>query len=175
MRSMAMMVGGALLLAGGCSDGSSADGDADGMISMDAAAAATANIPKPQAGLYRATITMKGMDVPGMDANMAGHGGGMTSTNEYCLTKDDVAEGYEEMMKRGQDGSCSYERFSVAGGKLDAVMVCQTEEGPARMEMKGKASATSSEFDATMKMNLAGMGNGTINFSAKHERVGDCS
>lgn len=175
MRSMAMMVSGALLLAGGCSDGNSADVAADGSISLDAAAAATANIAKPEAGLYRASITMTGIDVPGMDASMAGHGGGMTTTNEYCLTKDDVAEGYEEMMKRGQDGSCSYERFNVAGGKLDAVMVCQTEQGAARMEMKGKASATSSEFDATMKMDFDGMGTGTMKFSGKHERIGDCS
>lgn len=175
MRIMAILAGGALLLASGCSDGGSVDADSDGTISMDQAASAAANIPKPEAGLYRSTITMTGIDVPGMGADMAGHGSGMTTTNEYCLTQDDVAQGYEEMMKRGQDGSCSYERFNVAGGKLDAVMVCQTEQGDARMEMKGTASSTGSEFDAKMQMDLDGKGNGTMSFSAKHERIGDCS
>lgn len=124
--------------------------------------------------MYRATITMTGIEIPGMPDDMKGHGGGMETTSEYCLTPDDVAQGYEEMMKRGQNGSCSYERFDVAGGKLDAVMLCQTDQGEARMEMNGTASPTASQFDAKMKMDLDGMGNGTMRFTAKHERIGDC-
>ncbi|MFN4039806.1 MAG: DUF3617 domain-containing protein [Erythrobacter sp.] len=176
MRRTAMIAGAittALLLTF-CSGSSDVDADGDGSISASEAAGAAADMPKPEAGLYRATITMTGIDVPGMGASMQGHGGGMTTTNEYCLTEDDVAEGFEEMMKRGQDGSCRYEKFNVAGGKLDAVMLCQTDQGEARMEMKGTATPTGSQFDAKMKMDLDGMGNGTMRFNAKHERIGDC-
>lgn len=176
MRRTAMIAGAitsALLLAS-CSGNSDADADGDGAISMDEAASAAANMPRPQPGLYRATITMTGIDIPGMGANMAGHGGGMTTTQENCLTKEDVAGGYEEMMKQGQDGSCRYEKFNVKGGKLDAVMLCDTPEGEARMEMTGTATPTASEFDASMNMKMDGVGNGTMRFKAKHERIGDC-
>lgn len=174
MRNWAMAAGGAAFLVAACSGGGTADTDGDGAVSTAEAAGAAANMPKPEAGMYRATITMTGIEIPGMPDNMAGHGGGMETTSEYCLTPEDVAQGYEEMMKRGQNGSCSYERFDVAGGKLDAVMLCQTDQGAARMEMKGTAGATTSEFDAKMKMDLDGMGNGTMRFTAKHERIGDC-
>jgi hypothetical protein len=175
MRSTAITasIGAALLLAG-CSGGGDVDADGDGAISMSEAAGAAADMPKPQPGLYRATITMTGIDIPGMGANMAGHGSGMTTTHENCLTKEDVAGGYEEMMKQGQDSSCTYEKFNVAGGKLDAVMLCQTDEGEARMEMTGTATPTGSEFEASMKMKMEGMGDGTMRFKAKHERIGDC-
>jgi hypothetical protein len=175
MRHWALFAGAAsVLLLAACSPGGDVDANADGSISAGEAASAAAAMPKPEAGLYRATITMTGIDIPGMGANMAGHGGGMTTTNEYCLTKADVEDGFEEMMKRGQDGSCRYDKFNITGGKLDAVMLCQTEQGEARMEMKGTATPTTSQFDAKMKMDLDGMGNGTMRFSAKHERIGDC-
>ena len=77
-------------------------------------------------------------------------------------------------MKRGQNGECSYERFNLDGGKMDAVMVCKTPEGSARMEMTGTATPTSSDFTAKMAMDLGGQGNATMTFAAKHERVGDC-
>lgn len=175
MRHGAFLAGAAsLLLLAACSPGGDVDANADGSVSAGEAASAAADMPKPEAGLYRATITMKGIDVPGMGAAMEGHGGGMTTTNEYCLTQEDVAQGFEDMMKRGQDESCRYEKFTVAGGNLDAVMLCQTQQGEARMEMKGTATPTTSQFDARMKMDLDGMGNGTMRFSAKHERIGDC-
>lgn len=175
MRSTAIMAGmGAALLLVGCSGGNDADADGDGTISMNEAAGAAAAMPNPQPGLYRATITMTGIDIPGMGSDMAGHGSGMTSTHENCLTQQDVEGGYQEMMKQGQDESCRYERFNIAGGKLDAVMVCRTAEGEARMEMIGTATPTSSEFDATMNMNMGEAGNGTMRFKAKHERIGDC-
>ena len=161
-------------LMAGCSGGN-ADADGDGKVSMDEAASQiAAEGIKPQPGLYKATITMTGMEIPGMPAEMAGHGSGMTTTSDYCLTEEEVAKGFEEMMKRGQNGECSYESFSLKDGKFDAVMVCKTPEGDARMTMNGTATPTSSDFTATMKMNVPEMGEGTMSFAAKHERVGDC-
>jgi len=172
MRYLAMSAGGAaLLLLAACSSSDTVEAEAEG---DGAPGVAAADMPRPEPGLYRTTITMTGIEVPGMGANMAGHGGGMTMTDEYCLTPEDAERGYEEMVKRGQDGSCSYERFSAADGRLDAVMVCRTEGGNARMEMKGTATATGSEFDAVMAMDLDGMGNGKMRFNARHERIGDC-
>lgn len=173
MKRMIMAAAAATLVAG-CSGGD-ADADGDGKVSMaEARDQAKAQGVMPEPGQYRATITMTGMEIPGMPAGMANHGAGATTTTEYCLTEKDVADGFEEMMKRGQNGDCSYEKFALDDGKLDAVMVCKTEQGDARMTMNGTATPTSSQFDASMKMNVPEMGEGTMSFTAKHERIGDC-
>lgn len=174
MKRMAMvvMLGGVLTA---CSGGGDADADGNGEVTLgEAAKQAEAQGLKPEPGQYRATITMSGIDIPGMPPEMAGHGAGMTNNVEYCLTEKDVAEGYEAMMKRGQNGECSYEKFNLAGGNMDAVMVCKTAEGTARMEMTGTATPTKSDFTASMKMNFNELGEGTMTFEGKHERIGDC-
>ena len=165
---------GAVLLAG-CSGGGNADADGNGEVSMkEAAKKAEAEGLKPEPGQYKAVITMTGMEIPGMPPEMEGHGAGLTTTSEYCLTQEEVDKGYQEMMKRGQNGECSYESFNLANGKMDAVMVCKTPEGDARMAMNGSVTPTSSEFTATMAMQVPEMGEGKMTFTAKHERVGDC-
>lgn len=174
MKRIVVAAAGAVMLAG-CSGGGAADADGNGEVTLkEAAKQAEAQGLKPEPGQYKATIVMTGIEIPGMPAEMAGHGAGMTTTTEYCLTKKQVANGFEEMMKRGQNGECSYERFNLDGGKIDAVMVCKTPDGEARMTMIGTATPTTSDFTATMAMNFDGAGDATMKFDAKHERIGDC-
>ena len=172
MRRIIMAAAGAALLAG-CSGGGNADADGNGEVSMKEAAKKAEGL-RPQAGQYKAVITMTGIDIPGMPPEMAGHGGGMTTNTEYCLTQAEVDKGYQEMMKRGQNGECTYESFNLAGGKLDAVMLCKAGEGDARMTMSGTVTPTTSDFTATMAMKFADAPEGTMTFTAKHERLGDC-
>lgn len=169
-----LMAAAAAALAG-CSGGGDADADGNGEITAgEMAAEVDASGIKPEPGQYKAVITMTSIDIPGMPPEMAGHGSGMTTTTEYCLTEEEVAKGFEEMMKRGQNGECSYESFNIDGGTFDGVMVCNTPEGTARMTMNGTATPTTSDFNASMAMNIAGTGEATMKFAAKHERVGDC-
>jgi len=172
MWRIIMAAVGAALLAG-CSGGGNADADGNGEVSMKEAAKKAEGL-KPQAGQYKAVITMTGIDIPGMPPEMAGHGGGMTTNTKYCLTQAEVDKGYQEMMKRGQNGECTYESFNLAGGKLDAVMLCKTGEGDARMTMNGTVTPTTFDFTATMAMKFADAPEGTMTFTAKHERLGDC-
>lgn len=173
MKRIIIAAAAAALLAG-CSGGN-ADADGDGEVSMkEAAKQADAQGLKPEPGQYKATITMTGMEIPGMPAEMAGHGAGMTTTTEYCLTQAEVDKGFEDMMKRGQNGECSYESFNLDDGKMDAVMVCKTPEGDARMTMNGTVTPTTSDFTASMAMQVPEVGEGKMTFTAKHERIGDC-
>lgn len=176
MKRIIIAAGVAALTLGlaGCSDGN-ADADGDGKVSTkEVVQKAQTEMVKPQPGLYRATITMNGIDIPGMPAEMAGHGAGMTTTTEDCLTQADVDKGFEEMLKQGQSGECSFESLNLNGGKMDAVMVCKSPQGASRMTMTGTTTPTSSDFTATTKMNFEGMGEGTMKFTAKNQRIGDC-
>jgi hypothetical protein len=159
----------------GCSGGGDTDADGDGKVSnAEVAKKAEEEGIRPEPGLYRATITMTDIDIPGMPAEMKGHGAGMTTTTEDCLTEEEVDKGFEEMVKQGQQGECSFETFKLGGGKLDAVMLCKTPQGDARMSMTGTTTPTSSNFTATTKMKFEGMEEATMSFTAKNERIGDC-
>ncbi len=165
----------AVLGLAGCSDNGNADADGNGKVSTkEVVQKAKAEAIRPQPGLYRAIITMNGIDIPGMPAEMAGHGAGMTTTTEECLTQADVDKGFEEMLKQGQSGECSFESLNLDGGKMDGVMLCNSPQGAARMTMTGTTTPTSSDFTATTKMNFEGVGDATMKFTAKNERIGDC-
>lgn len=174
MKRITLIVAAGAALLSGCSGGNT-DANGDGEISSkEAAAKAKAEGIKPQPGLYKATITMTGLDVPGLPPEMKGHGAGQTITSEDCLTQEQVDKGFEEMLKQGQNGECSYESFNLDGDKMDAVMVCKTPEGAARMTMTGTTTATTAEFTAETKMNFEGVGEATMSFTGKHERIGEC-
>lgn len=164
----------AAALIAGCSGGNG-DADASGAVSVkEAVEAAKADMPKPQPGLYKTTVVMTGLDIPGLPPEMAGHGAGMTTTSEHCLTEAEVDKGFEELVKQGQNGECSYERFAFTDGALDAVMVCNAGGRATRMEMTGTTTPTSADLEASMAMEFDGVGKGTMRFTAKHARVGDC-
>lgn len=169
------IIAAAALLVAGCSGGN-ADADGNGEVSMkEAADKARDEMPRPQPGLYKTTVTMTGLEIPGMPPEMAGHGAGLTTTSEHCLTEAEVDKGFGELVKQGQDGECSYEKFDVTGGKLDAVMVCNAQGRAARMAMTGTTTATGADLEAEMAMEFDGAGKGTMRFTAKHERIGDCA
>lgn len=175
MMRILMTAAAAALLAGCSGADGDADSDGDGAVSLgEAARQADAQGLRPEPGQYRATITTTNIDIPGLPPEMKGHGSGLTTTSEYCVAKEDVAKGFEEMMKKGQNGECSYDKFDLANGKLDAVMACATGEGTARIAMTGNVTPTTSEFTATTTLNFEGMGEGKMTFTAKHERIGDC-
>lgn len=159
----------------GCSGGGAADADSDGKVSLgEAAKAAKDGGLRPQPGLYKTTITMTDLKIPGLPPEMKGHGAGLTTTVEDCLTAEEVDKGFEAMVKQGQNGECAYESFALADGKLDAVMVCKAEGRETRTSLTGTASATGADLTATTQMAFEGAGKATMTASVKHERIGEC-
>jgi len=161
MRRIAAIAGLGLVLAGcGGSDVTTAEADTDndGAVSVnEAAQVAEASGLKPQAGKYRASTNM----------------GGMNTDIEYCITPEEAEAGFEGMMQEGQQGDCNYEKFNIAGGDLDAVLVCNVEGGSMRMAMGGTVSPTSSDLDIKMNGSMGGM-NVDMTMKSQHERIGDC-
>jgi hypothetical protein len=164
----------AALLLAGCSGGN-ADADGNGEVSIkEAAEQAKTELPKPQPGLYKTTVTMTALDIPGLPPEMKDHGAGLARTIEDCLTAEEVDKGFEAMVKQGQDGDCAYENFALADGKIDAVLVCKAEGRAIRTSMSGTTTSTGADLTATTAMEFDGAGKGTMTATIKHERVGDC-
>jgi len=164
MKYASTIAAGIMLLGlAACSGGdvstAGADADGDGSVSVrEAEGAMSASGFKPEPGLYRSTTDFGGMD----------------NSIEYCITPEMSEQGLEAMMREGQDGECSYERFNLSGaGELDAVMVCAMDEGSVRMEMEGTLTPTSSDMMMTMSGDVAGQ-KMTMSANSKSERIGDC-
>ncbi|WP_017665813.1 DUF3617 domain-containing protein [Porphyrobacter sp. AAP82] len=159
-------------LLAGCSGGGTAESGKNGTAGgTEAAEQAQAQIPRPRPGLYKTTVTMTNIAIPGVPD---GHGAGQIVTTEDCLTKADVDKGFEEMVRQGQDGECTYERFAMADGKLDAVMVCAAKGRTSRIAMQGTITPTGSDLEAATDLEFEGMGKGRMTFTVKHERLGEC-
>lgn len=133
---------------------------------------------QPQPGQYRAVMEVIEVDIPGAPEGASDMLRQMMDgqSHEYCLTQADVDKGYEEMARQSQDGDCTFDRFDVEGGEIDARMVCTGEgTGSIQMAMTGTATPTSSVMNMTMTGDMTGMGESTLRMKATHERLGDCS
>ena len=118
------------------------------------------------------------IDIPGAPPEAAEMMRGMMGgqSHDYCLTQTDVDNGFEEMARQGQDENCTFERFDVNGGDIDAKMRCDIPgQGSMTMTLDGTATPTSSVMEMTMQGNMTGMGDSTIKMRAEHERIGDCA
>lgn len=164
----------AALLAAGCSgEKESATGKGAPATVAEAAKQAEVAGLKPQPGLYKTTITMTGLDIPGLPAEMEGHGAGLVRTLDSCLTQAEVDKGFEVLLTKGQDGACTFENFALKDGAFQGMLVCKAQGATTRTAMEGTAKATGADFTAATKMDFGGV-EGTMNVSGQHQRTGDC-
>ena len=180
MRRIAIATAACFTLAA-CGGGSSADTDGDGEISMEEAAARSADMVKPQPGKYRATVEFVNIDIPDAPKQVQDMMRGMfdqgPQTHEYCLTKEEADKGFEEMARQARegDGDCSFEKFDAENGRIDAIMNCRADgEGTARMTMTGTGSETSSQMTMTVDAKAPDGKTMTMTMESSQERIGDC-
>lgn len=141
-----------------------------------------AELQRPLPGQYRQTTELKGIDVPGMPKEAADRMMEMmqkAQVREFCLTAEEADKGFRDMFENvgRDDGECTYSRFDVNGGTLDARMECKTPGGGTGMiTLAGNIGETGS--DVTMSMDVRGgsepMGNMKMKMRMKTERLGDC-
>lgn len=129
---------------------------------------------KPQPGKYNSDITLIDADIPGLPKQMLGMiKKRMSRSTEICLTAEEVEEGYKQALARTQDGECTYERFNATGGTIDAVMICESPNGPMTMTMNGTGTPTNSDVTMNVVGNM-GQGEGSMTMRVVQTRIGDC-
>jgi hypothetical protein len=153
-----------------------------GPKTMEEAQKEAAKLERPQPGLYSQTMKVTKFEVPdapeAMKEQMKAAMEQAAQTTEFCLTKDMSDKGFEEMFRDiGKGGECKYQRFNVSGGKLDAVLDCESkEEGKGTITMAGNVGSDGS--DVTVEINTANpaspVGNSVIGMQMVSKRTGDC-
>lgn len=130
-------------------------------------------------GMWESKVTIEQFDVPGMPPEMAGRMKTMMAQNQEhgfktCLTPEDVKKPKEDFFA-GKDNQCRYDRFTMGGGKIDAVMRCGKGQ---TMQMAGTYSPDAYQMQTSMKMApdkgdaASGM---NMQMRVEARRVGECT
>ncbi|QNN68177.1 DUF3617 domain-containing protein [Sphingomonas lutea] len=104
-------------------------------------------------GRWESTVTIEEMSIPGMPAEASREMRGMQGqeqTSVSCLTEAEAKRPREDFFA-GNNKSCRYDRFTMADGKIDAVMKCSNEGGTQTMTMQGNYSPTTYNMTMTMQ------------------------
>jgi hypothetical protein len=140
-----------------------------------------AKLDRPTPGQYKQTMTITKFEIPGAPPEMTAQmktAMAQAQEHTFCMTEAMADEGFREMFdKVGDEGECTYDRFDVSGGRLDAVLSCQNpREGKAQITMAGTVGENGS--DVTVTVNQQGgeapMANAQIAMHMVSQRIGDC-
>lgn len=120
-----------------CGSGDSIDARNESPEAVAEKVAASGMTPRP--GRWQANFRVESIDMPGLPAQAKeAMNKSMASAQNYftCLTPEQASKPDARFFQKAAAG-CTYERFTMAGGKIDAVMNCRPGAGPTRMTMTG--------------------------------------
>ncbi|EQB17496.1 DUF3617 domain-containing protein [Novosphingobium lindaniclasticum] len=167
----------------GCGSKEHKDGEAR---PMDEVKQEAAQLQRPKPGQYTQKVEITKMEVPGLsdrDAAQMKTAMAQGQVNSFCLTKAEADKGYRDMFDEiGKGRECSYSRFDVDGGRLDAQMDCQSNEqgannqGKAVIKLAGTVGEQGSDINVDMDMSggPAPMGQMKMAMHLVTSRTGDC-
>ncbi len=139
-----------------------------------AAAGGTGSFLKP--GKWQASATVEQMSMAGMPPDMAEKMKGVsgkTQTQETCLTPEQ-AKNPSAAAFAGEDKNCRYDRFTMANGKIDAVMKCSGGGATQTMTMAGTYSGDT--YNMRMKTDASAGSKGGMSMAVRVDakRIGEC-
>lgn len=134
-----------------------------------------ANI-RPLPGRWETQLKMDKLEIAGMPPEMQGmmkQQFDKLQTSVSCLTKEDVERADGEMFKPESQSGCTYRKFSMGDGKIEADMTCEGDGMAQKMTMAG----TYSQQAYAMQINADGNVQGqpmSMAMSVNAKRVGEC-
>lgn len=154
---------------------SARDASAEEVAHKVEAAGGSGNFVNP--GQWRSTVTIEEMSVPGMPPQVAEQMKSMQGrmqVNEQCLTAEEAKRPKEDFFSG--KGNCRYERFDMAGGKIDAVMKCSEGGAAQTMTMAGTYSGNAYNMRMTMQSTGGGEDSGMgMKMRVDAKRIGACT
>lgn len=157
--------------------------------SVEDVAKASKEAQKLDPGQWSTTVEIVSVDVEGMPEKdkavaqaMFQRMVGQKNTMQHCVTPEEAEKAPTEMLAGGKMGDCTFDKYALNGGKLDAAMHCaapQGQQGKMAMTMSGTFGAQAYELQSKMTMEGAtgapgGQGKMVITAKNSAKRVGDC-
>ena len=175
----------ALVLLAGCNKAGNVDLK---HASVDDVVKATVTSKTINPGQWSVSTEVISVDMPGlpekqkaMMATMTKAMVGKKQINESCVTKAQAEKPPTEMFSGKNGAGCSFDKFSIDNGEMNAVMKCSAPGGGAgamTMTMAGQFGGDSYDIGSDMK--VSGMGASpagaamTIKSHSTGKRTGDC-
>jgi hypothetical protein len=131
-----------------------------------------------KAGEWKVDATVEEMSIPGLPPQgqsqmkqvMSQRG---NSSYQYCLTPEQAKKPGGKFFNRQADRNCRYDHFTMAGGKIDAVMRCAAPTGSMEMMINGTYSPDS--YSTNVSMNMQGGEKMTMKMRSEAHRIGECT
>jgi hypothetical protein len=171
MKRFAVLL--ALALVAGCSKPAETPGNA---LSANAVAAETRKL-QLQPGQWETTTLITAMNVAGLPAGATQAATGTRTTTSNCITPAEAARPDANILSGTKDGNCTYQRFSMAGEKIDAAMTCAPAKAPGKiaMTLAGTHARDRFDMDMGMKTDLPGGMAMTMKAAVTGRRTGVCT
>jgi Protein of unknown function (DUF3617) len=147
---------------------------------------ATANAQALNPGQWSNQTKIVSVEIPGMpqaekkmmDA-MTKAMVGQTTATESCVTPEQAKKPDATMFAGQGNNNCTFEKFSMAGGRMDAVMSCDAgAQGQMKMTMGGAYGGDNYALDSEIVMSgapgMPGKGEMKIKASNTGKRTGEC-
>ncbi len=133
---------------------------------------------KIEPGQWEATNEILQASAPGMPEGMLDQMVGNKKTTQSCITPEQAAKPSANFLAAQENSNCTYQNWSMRGGRMSGTMTCEGGEMPGKMVMKmdGKYGPTS--YDMAMDMNTTGLPDNmsmVIKARTTGRRVGDCA
>ena len=132
---------------------------------------------RPKAGRWEMEMTLEKMEIPGMPAEvreaMKGQMGAVQKAST-CLTEEEANKPDADFFQPGAEG-CTYETFTMGGGKIDAVMNCAQDGQSQRMTMKGTYGEEAYAMNVTADGEVAPGQRMSMAMRIASKRVGECT
>lgn len=146
---------------------------------------AAANAQTLTPGQWSMTAKVVSVDLPGMPGQAAAMKDQMTkaligrqTVSENCVTPEQAKKPPAAMLAGGDAGDCTFDKYAMAGGKMDATLSCkQPTGGEMKMSMVGPFGGDSFALDTTMQIAAPGMPGDTpmtIKTMMTGKRNGEC-
>jgi hypothetical protein len=132
-------------------------------------------------GQWQTKVTVEEMSFPGMPAEAQAQmkaimGRQQNVTVEHCISAEEAKQPSGRFFTGKEPQNCRYDRFSMSGGRIDAVMRCEGRpSGSMTMTVSGTYTPDRSTTRADMSMSGGPGGGMHIRSVTENRRIGACT
>ena len=133
---------------------------------------------KIEPGQWEATNEIVSATAPGMPPDMLKQMVGNKTTVNNCITPEQAARPSANFLAAQENSNCTYQDWSMDGGRMTGTMTCEGGQMPGKMVMKMNGNYGSTSYDMNMDMQTTGLPNNmSMNIKARTtgRRIGDCT
>ncbi len=133
---------------------------------------------KLEPGQWEATTEILSASAPGLPPEAVREMVGQKQTVSNCVTPEQAANPSANFLAGQKNSNCTYQDFSMDGGRMGGTMTCTGPGTPGKMVMNMEGSYGPRTYDMNMSMEAAGMPGGmnmTVKARTTGRRAGSCA